>query len=120
MQLLSDALEINFQAKNGENIRLPSINFIDPKSMTAWMEARRLVLDTGSRFINRIQYYLSTYMALAALGTAFCIAYMMGYIQGVKLSSELWICLITVLAILDVYVLLILWPYSCVNEQTRY
>ena len=54
MQLLSDALEINFQAKNGENIRLPSINFIDPKSMTAWMEARRLVLDTGSRFIIRI------------------------------------------------------------------
>ena len=115
MRLLSESLEINFQSKNGENIRLPSINFIDPKSMTAWMEARKIVLDTGSRFIYRIQYYLSTYMVIAALGTGFCIAYMMGYIK-IKLSLELWICIITVLAVLDVYVLLVLWPYSYVNE----
>jgi len=103
MQLLSEALEINFQSKNGENIRLPSINFIDPKSMTAWMEARKLVLDTGSRFINRLQYYLSCYMLVATLGTGFCVAYLMGYTpKGLKLPLELWICMTTVLVVLDV------------------
>jgi hypothetical protein len=120
MQLLSESLDMNFQSKNGENIRLPCINFIDPKSMTAWMEARKIVLDTGSRFIYRIQYYLSTFLALALLTTGFCIAYLMGYIKGIKLPLELWICIITVIAVLDVYVLLVLWPYSYVNEQTRY
>jgi hypothetical protein len=54
MHLLSSALEVNFQQKDSLTIRLPTLNFIDPKSMTAWLEARKLVLDIGSRFIVRI------------------------------------------------------------------
>lgn len=119
MQLLSQALEINFQEKNGENIRLPTLNFIDPKTMTAWLEARKLVLDIGSRFIVRIQYYMSTYFAIAGLGTLFVIGYILKYIQ-IEISLEVWICLGTILVVLDVYVLLVLWPYSYVNEQTAY
>ena len=88
--------------------------------MTAWIEARKLVLDIGSRFIVRIQYYLSTFLAIALISTGFCIAYLMGYIKGINITLELWICIITFIVILDVYILLVLWPYSYVNEQTRY
>lgn len=31
-----------------------------------------------------------------------------------------WICFLTLLAILDIYVLAILWPYSNINEQTKH
>lgn len=95
------------------------MNFMEPKTMTAWIEARKLILDIGSRFIVRIQYYLSTYLAIAGLGSLFVVGYLSGYIK-VKISLEVWICVGTILAVLDVYVLLVLWPYSYVNEQTRY
>jgi hypothetical protein len=54
MQLLSSALEINLQSKNKITVRLPTINFIDPASLTSWIEARTLVLDLGSRFTIRV------------------------------------------------------------------
>jgi hypothetical protein len=54
MQLLSSALQINFQTKDKISVRLPTINFIDAASMTSWIEARKLVLDVGSRFTIRV------------------------------------------------------------------
>lgn len=115
MQLLSSALEVNFHEKNGITIRLPTLNFIDPKTMTAWLEARKLVLDIGSRFIVRIQYYLATYFAIAALGSLFVLGYLTGYVM-VSFTTEQWICFLTILLVLDLYILSILWPYSYVNE----
>lgn len=62
---------------------------------------------------------MSTYFAIAGLGTLFVVGYILGYIK-VKISLEMWICIGTILTVLDVYVLLVLWPYSYVNEQTRH
>jgi hypothetical protein len=119
MQLLSSSLKVNFQEKDAVTLRLPTLNFIDPKTMTAWLEARKLVLDIGSRFIQRIQFYLATYLAIAVIGTLFIIIDLTRFIE-LNLSTEVWICVVTLIGVLDVYLLTILYPYSYVNEQTKY
>ena len=119
MMLLSSSLEINFQLKNGNDVRLPTLNFIDPKTMTAWMEARKMVLNIGARFIIRIQFYLGVYLALAGLGTFFIVFVILGYVK-VKLTLVQWICISTIVGILDIYCVLIMFPYSYINEQSRW
>ena len=119
MMLLSSSLEINFQLKNGNDVRLPTLNFIDPKTMTAWMEARKMVLNIGARFIIRIQFYLGVYLAIAGIGSIFILLVLVGYIK-VKLTLVQWICLSTVIGILDIYCLAIMFPYSYINEQSRW
>ena len=50
MEGLTSALELDFHTKNSVSVRFPTINFLDPNSMITWLEARKLVLETGSRF----------------------------------------------------------------------
>lgn len=119
MMLLSSALEVNFQLKSGNEVRLPTLNFVDPKTMTAWMEARKMILNIGARFIIRIQFYLGVYLTLAGLGTFFIIFVILGYIK-IKLTLIQWICVSTVVGILDIYCVLIMFPYSYINEQSRW
>ena len=120
MQLLSSALEVNFQAKNGITVRLPTINFICPKSMTTWFEARSLVLDVGRRFAVRIQYYMAAYLFFVGLGILFSFACAAGYINWKYLKPVQWICFSLTLFVFASYCLSIMWPYSYVNEQSKY
>ena len=119
MQLLSNALEANFQEKDGITLRLPTLNFTHAETMTAWLEARKLVMNLGSRFRIRIQYYLGVYLALVWLGLLIVFLQISGYLE-IKISLEHWISFGVVLAIISVYVFLILWPYSYINKQTQF
>ena len=83
------------------------------------MEARKLVLDMGARFVIRIQFYLGVYLAMAGLGTFFIICLILGYIP-LKLTIIQWICLSLLVTILDIYVILIMFPYSYINEQSKW
>jgi len=83
------------------------------------MEARKLTLDICTRFIQRIQLYLGVYLALAGLGTFFIVFVILGYIKF-KLTLIQWICVGTVVGVLDIYCVLIMFPYSYINEQSRW
>ena len=119
MQLLSSALCINLQRKNKITIRLPTINFIDPASITSWVEARTLVLDLGSRFTIRVQYYMSIFISVTAIGILYGLATGAGYINWKYLSIKQWICAGSEVFVLSCLCLMTMWSYSYVNEQSR-
>ena len=119
MQLLSSALCINLQRKNKITIRLPTINFIDPASITSWVEARTLVLDLGIRFTIRVQYYMSVFISVTAIGILYGLATGAGYINWKYLSIKQWICAGSEVFVLSCLCLMTMWSYSYVNEQSR-
>ena len=50
MRQASYALELDFHSKDEVSVRMPTINFLDRESLLSWLEARKLILETGSRF----------------------------------------------------------------------
>jgi len=54
MSWISNALEINFVEKNSMTIRMPTVNFMDKQSLLTWLEARKVALEVGPRYQNRI------------------------------------------------------------------
>jgi len=50
MQRMSDVLELGFHIKDSITIRLPVFNVVDPESIVTWIELRKMILETGSRF----------------------------------------------------------------------
>ena len=55
MQLISRSLELDFVTKDTVSIRLPTLNFLDKQSLLTWLKARKLVIETGIRYQNRLQ-----------------------------------------------------------------
>ena len=53
MKQASKALETVHQ-KDPVSIKMPIINFLDRKSIISWLEARKMILETGARFQTRI------------------------------------------------------------------
>ena len=54
MKRLSQCIDIFFHNKDPITIRFPVFNIIDPKSIMTWIEIRKLIMSTGSRFQIRI------------------------------------------------------------------
>jgi hypothetical protein len=54
MERMSQVLDLSFHAKDEITIRLPVFNLVDPESIVTWIELRKLILQTGSRFQVRI------------------------------------------------------------------
>ena len=54
MQRLSQSLEFDFHQKDSISIRLPVINFLESKSLLTWLAARKIILDMGYRFEQRV------------------------------------------------------------------
>ena len=50
MQKISNALELDLYTKDKVTVRMPTLNFLDTQSLLTWLEARKLVLETGNRF----------------------------------------------------------------------
>ena len=67
MRQVSNSIELDFLKKDKTEVRMPTLNFMDKKSLMTWLEARKLVLTTGSRFQIRIQYYVTYYIMLCGL-----------------------------------------------------
>lgn len=50
MRAVSNSLELDLQTKDKITVRMPTLNFLDTESILTWLEARKLVLETGNRF----------------------------------------------------------------------
>ena len=120
MKSLSNSLEIDFNKKDSVSIRLPTINFFDPQSLQSWLEARKVVLDIGSRFQIRMMFYVSTCIIIAALMIALIFAVEMGFIHKELMNTEQWILFWVNTAILTLACFTILLPSSYINKQTQY
>ena len=46
---------------------MPIINYLDRKSIISWLETRKMILEIGSRFQTRIQYFVSYHIVIFAL-----------------------------------------------------
>jgi hypothetical protein len=50
MLRMSQVLDLTFHAKDRITLRLPVFNLVDPESIVTWIELRKCILETGSRF----------------------------------------------------------------------
>ena len=50
MRTISNSLELDLYTKDKVTVRMPTLNFLDTESLLTWLEARKLVLETGNRF----------------------------------------------------------------------
>ena len=51
---LTNALDLEFQKKEALTICYPTINFMDGKSLSTWLEARKITLSIGDRYKLRV------------------------------------------------------------------
>lgn len=120
MRLLSSALEIDFHTKNKTSIRMPSLNFMDTKSLLTWLEARKLVLETGNRFQIRIQYHVSYFLLVVSAQLALIFAVLGTFIPSDILTMEQWISFTITAAFLFIFAMMILLPTSYLNTEVRW
>ena len=50
MRTISNSLELDLYTKDKVTVRMPTLNFLDTESLLTWLEARKLVCETGNRF----------------------------------------------------------------------
>lgn len=51
---LATMLEPDLRIRNPDAVNLPAINFMDPRSLVAYLDMRELLIKVGSRFAMRI------------------------------------------------------------------
>ena len=66
MEKLSNSLENDFFMKDSITVRLPTINMLDPQTLLSWQQARRLILQLGSQWQDRMQLYFSFNLVVTA------------------------------------------------------
>ena len=115
---LTNALELDFEKKDANSVRYPTINFCDPMSLKTWLMARRLAFDLGGRFTIRIHYFVLYFLALAQLLLLASFAYLADIYLCSDLKPELVIQLGVYGFVVNAYVLRILLVASDLNEQT--
>lgn len=119
MLRLSQALNLNFHQKDPITIRLPVINIIDPKSVMTWLEIRKIVVNTGSRFVIRIEIYTAVFTAVTVF-LDFILFCTLSYIIPVETFHPIsWIYIICYAVVLSNILLGIMFPLSNINEQTN-
>ena len=67
MEKLSNSLEFDFHKKDSISVRLPTINFLDPRSLLTWLEARKIILEMGIRFQKRVHIYVTYWIMITAV-----------------------------------------------------
>ena len=120
MTALSNSLEICFSKKNAISVFLPTINFLEPESLQAWLETRRLTLDLGYRYQVRLQMFMSGNLIAVGCSIALLFAVGSGFIDQSIMSKHLWIVLGIETGFMALMCLLVLLPLSYINKQTQY
>ena len=120
MKRLSQVIDLYFHSKDSVTIRLPVINIVDPTSIMTWMEIRRLVIHTGSRFQIRIQIYTSMYIALMFILDVILFGAASLVISLDTFHPITWMYIITYAVVFTSYMLGIMYPLAYINEQTRH
>ena len=100
---------------------MPVINFLDIESLLSWLEARRLVLETGARFQVRIQYYTSYYLAIFIVMTIFFFAVASGLgLSFSILTVPQWVCFSCFYLFFVVFIFMILTPNAYLNKEMHW
>lgn len=58
----------------------PTINFLDPTSLMAWLNMRTLVKETGLGYFKRMDTYMAIYTILVLLDVVYVITYGFDYV----------------------------------------
>ena len=120
MRYMSNSLELDFKLKNKVTVRLPTLNFVDRQSLVTWLEARRLVLDTGKRFTTRIHYYVTYYLLICACMLLFIFAIVTTLIHHENLNLAQWVSFGLSTTVLTISMLLVLVPTSYLNTEMEH
>jgi hypothetical protein len=77
-------------------------------------------MDVGSRFVIRIQIYLSIFLFIVGNGVILVLAAAAGYLNADALGWPEWISLLSTISIFSYQCVIVMLPYAYVNEQSRY
>ena len=114
---LTNALELDFETKNTNSVRYPTINFCDSISLATWLKARRLAFNLGGRYTIRIHFFVLYFLVIALL----LIFAFFGYIIVDILrdfKTEQLVQLGVYGIIINAYVLRVLLVGADLNQQT--
>ena len=117
MRKVSGAIELDFHTKDNVNVRMPTLNFLDPMSLLTWLETRKLVLDTGIRFQIRIQYYVTFYLCINALQVFLVFLVASGLVSYKIFTIEQWVLFLSLTIFLFVFLLMILLSTAYLNQE---
>ena len=98
MRMLGDSLQVNFEDKKALSIILPCVNFADSMTVISWLQARRLVLDTGRRFTRRIHFYLAYLFVVCSAVLVYCLGSLSGSMRAGLLTPVQWIYMLALFA----------------------
>ena len=81
MKKLTNSLELFIITKDSVSVRFPTLNFLCPNSILTLINARKVVLEIGSRFQIRIQIYISFFLVADGISLAMLFAIFSGLID---------------------------------------
>ena len=95
---LTNALVLDFEAKDAASIRYPTINFCDAQSLATWIEARRLALALGQRYALRVHCLTVSFLVLSIVFLSGFIIWIAGYLpEGLlNVPHVIQLCLYTI------------------------
>ena len=116
MTKLSNSLELGLHSKDAVSVRFPTINFMDTQSLISLLEARKIVLEIGSRFYIRIIIFMSYFLVLTICLMTYGFAVGSGLLESEIRNETVFIPYIVCTTFLAVACLAILLPTSFVNK----
>ena len=116
MEKLSNCIELDFHLKDSVTVRFPTINFFDTQSLLSWLDARKLVLEIGSRFQIRISFDFSFFLLIEACMLIFLFATASGLVDFQVMRIEYWITFTAYATFLTFSCMAILLPTSYLNK----
>lgn len=90
---------------------------MDGHSLLTWLEARKLVLETGNRFQIRIQYYVTFFLVLMCAMLLLYFAVFSAFVSYTVMTFEQWISFTSLTLFLLVLIMMVLLPNSFLNEE---
>jgi len=117
MKRMSQVIELGFHKKDFITIRLPVFNLVDPESIVTWIELRKMILETGSRFQIRIQVYSGFFLVLIWYGLDVFI-----FFTAIKVVNfnwfeyNFWVFIGIITIILNSFLYAMVKPLSEINQ----
>ena len=112
-------MELDFHTKGKTAIRMPTLNFMDTRSMQTWLETRKLVRDIGERFQIRIQLYTSFFMLICAILLIFIFAVLSNIVHSDVLTPEQWVNFAAYSTVLFLGTFFTMMPSAYLNAEMR-
>jgi len=116
MVQLTKCLEVDMQKKTDTSVLLPLFNYMHPSSLLSWMNVRDLVLDTGQRFVIRLQMYNVIFIGVFALMLTFMIAVGSKFIDYTVMDGFQWIEYSVFTVAMGFFAMQIIVPTAYLNE----